>query len=155
MDKAYLIQTAGLLKNVQESTYNEYYQKADLLASKMNEVMISRSDINELVGSNNLEMMKDNHSNHVRFIASILKRMNPDVLVDTVLWVFRAYRSHGFTTNYWAAQINTWITIFKSELSPESYAEVLPYYEWMQVNIPIFSKISGEELDATKSMHKQ
>lgn len=155
MDKSYLIQTAGLLKNVHENTYNEYYQKADLLASKMNEAMIARSDIFDLVGENNIDMMKDNHTNHVRFIASILKHMNADVLVDTVLWVFRAYRSHGFTTNYWAAQINTWIKIFKSELSPECYEEVLPYYEWMQVNIPIFSKISGEELDATKSMHKQ
>ena len=28
MDKSYLIQTAGLLKNVHENTYNEYYQKA-------------------------------------------------------------------------------------------------------------------------------
>jgi hypothetical protein len=154
MKKAYLIETAGLLKKVQESTYDEYYQKADLLASKMNEAMIARADINDLVGLNNIEMMKDNHYNHVRFIASILKHMNADVLVDTVLWVFRAYRRHGFTTNYWAAQINTWIQIFKSELTAESYDEVLPYYEWMQVNIPIFAEISGEELDSSKSMQE-
>jgi len=93
-------------------------------------------------------MMKDNHSNHVRFIASILRNNHPDVLVETVLWVFRAYRSHGFTTNYWAAQLNSWIIVLKEILSTDCYAEIYPYYEWMQVNIPIFVKVSNEELEA-------
>jgi hypothetical protein len=97
--------------------------------------------------------MKDNHSNHVRFIASILKNYNHDVLVDTVLWVFRAYRSHGFTTNYWAAQLNTWIIVIKEALTPESFVEVYPYYEWMQVNIPLFVKVSDEKLEASNSLH--
>lgn len=97
--------------------------------------------------------MKDNHANHVRFIASILKNYNPDVLVDTVLWVFRAYRSHGFTTNYWAAQLNAWITILKETLTPESYKEVYFYYEWMQINIPTFVILSDEKLDASNYLH--
>ena len=97
--------------------------------------------------------MQDNHANHVRFIASILKNNDADVLVETVLWVFRAYRSHGFSSNYWAAQLNTWMQILKTELSVETYKEVLPLYEWMQINIPIFVKVSDEKLEMPNSLH--
>ena len=79
-------------------------------------------------------------------MASILKNFNAEVFVDTVLWVFRAYRSHGFTTNYWASQLNTWIDILKNSLTDKSFNEVYPYYEWMQVNIPIFVKLSDQDL---------
>ena len=153
MDKNYLLETATQLKQVKVKTADEYHQKAEELITKMNKLMLERPDIESLVGSNNINMMKDNHSNHVRFIASILKNHNPDVLVDTVLWVFRAYRSHGFTTNYWAAQLNTWIIIIKEILSSECFVEVYPYYEWMQINIPIFVKVSDEKLEELNYLH--
>jgi hypothetical protein len=153
MDKNYLLETAMQLKQVSVKTAEEYYKNTDKLISKMNTLMLERPDIENLVGANNINMMKDNHSNHVRFIASILKNYNPDVLLDTVLWVFRAYRSHGFTTNYWAAQLNSWIIVIKEVLTPESFVEVYPYYEWMQVNIPLFVKVSDEKLEASNSLH--
>ena len=153
MDKNYLLETAMQLKQVSVKTAAEYHQNAEKLITEMNSLMLERPDIESLVGTNNINMMKDNHSNHVRFIASILKNYNHDVLVDTVLWVFRAYRSHGFTTNYWAAQLNTWIIIIKEVLTPESFVEVYPYYEWMQVNIPLFVKVSDEKLETPNSLH--
>lgn len=153
MGEKFLLETAQQLKQVSVKTAEEYHQNAEQLIAKMNTLMIERPDIEDLVGANNINMMKDNHANHVRFIASILKNYNADVLVDTVLWVFRAYRSHGFTTNYWAAQLNTWMTIIKEVLSPESFVEVYPYYEWMQINIPLFVKVSDEKLEAQDSLH--
>jgi hypothetical protein len=153
MDKNYLLETAMQLKQVSVKTAEVYYQNTDELIARMNNKMIERPDIESLVGANNVNMMKDNHSNHVRFIASMLRNYNHDVLVDTVLWVFRAYRSHGFTTNYWAAQINMWIIVIKEILTPESFIEVYPYYEWMQVNIPLFVMASDEKLEATNSLH--
>jgi len=153
MDKNYLLETAIQLKQVSVKTSEEYYQNIEKLISDMNKLMLERPDIESLVGTTNINMMKDNHANHARFIASILKNHNHEVLVDTVLWVFRAYRSHGFTTNYWAAQLNSWIIVIKEVLSPESFVEVYPYYEWMQVNIPIFVKVSDEKLEAPNSLH--
>ena len=153
MDKNFLLETAGQLKQVSVKTAEEYHQKTDKLITEMNTLILERPDIESLVGTNNINMMKDNHANHVRFIASILKNYNHDVLVDTVLWVFRAYRSHGFTTNYWAAQLNTWIIVIKEVLTSESFDETYPYYEWMQVNIPLFVKLSDEKLEAQDSLH--
>ena len=148
MDKNFLLATAQQLNQVSTKASDEYIHKAEQLIAKMNVLMMERTDIENLVGKNNISMMKDNHANHVRFIASILKNHNPDVLLDTVLWVFRAYRSHGFTTNYWAAQLNTWIIIMKEMLTHESFMEVYPYYVWMQVNIPVFVKVSDEKLES-------
>jgi len=153
MTKVELIQTAQLLKQVEAAVATEYADKAENLTSLMNEIMLNRTDIKELVGEINLGMMKDNHANHARFIASILRNHNPEVLVDTVLWVFRAYRSRGFASSYWAAQLNAWIEILKEKLSTEAYQQVLPLYEWMQINIPTFVKLSDEKLELPGSLH--
>lgn len=153
MTKAELIQTAQQLKQVEAGVASEYAQKAENMTSLMNGVMLNRPDIKELVGEINLDMMKDNHANHARFIASILRNYNPEVLVDTVLWVFRAYRSRGFASNYWAAQLNAWIEILKEKLSAEACHQVLPFYEWMQINIPTFVKLSDEKLELPGSLH--
>jgi hypothetical protein len=148
MDKNYLINTASLLKDVSPETAEEYMKKSEQLTYRINSMMLARTDIENLIGKDNIGMMKDNHSNHVRFIGSILKNNNPHVLVNTVLWVFRAYLNHGFTSNYWASQLNEWFHILEETLSEKSYNEIYPYYEWMQVNIPIFVKVSKEETDS-------
>jgi hypothetical protein len=153
MDKEHLLETAAQLRQISCNVFDEYYQKTEQLIAKMNSVMLNRPDLEALIGVNNTNMMLDNHANHVRFMASIFKNHSPEVLVDTVLWVFRAYRSHGFTSNYWAAQLNTWINILKEILIPASFSEVYPYYEWMQVNIPLFVKVSDEQLEAPNSFH--
>jgi len=153
MDRNFLLETASQLKHVNSVSAEEYQHKADQLIAQMNELMLERADIEELVGKDNLSMMKDNHANHVRFMASVFKNYHPEVLVETVLWVFRAYRSHGFTTNYWATQLNTWIHLMKEVLTPECYSEILPYYEWMQVNIPVFVRVSDEKLNASDRLH--
>jgi hypothetical protein len=147
MDKNYLINTASRLKDVSPGTAEEYIQKAEQLTYRINSLMLARTDIDNLVGKNNIDMMKDNHSNHVRFIGSILKINNPYVLVNTVLWVFRAYINHGFTPQYWESQLYSWFFILEEILTEKTYSEVYPYYEWMQVNIPIFVKVSKEETD--------
>lgn len=148
MDKNYLLQTANQLKRASNTAATEYEQKAEQLIVEMNKLMLERQDLEILVGKNNINMMQDNHANHVRFMASILKNYNSDVLVETILWVFRSYRSHGFSANYWAAQLNTWMVIFKSQFSTETYNEVKPLYEWMQINIPIFVKLSDEQINS-------
>lgn len=153
MDKSILLKSAASLKQVSEKSAAEYLLKQSLLVDKINRIMLNRADIKELVGENNLEMMKDNHANHARFLYSMFTNYNPEVLVDTVLWVFRAYRSHGFKTNYWAAQLNCWIELLKKELTEDAYAEIFPYYNWLQTNIPLFVKLSDEQLSTPNLLH--
>ncbi len=144
MDRKQLIESAAHLKSVKTETAKEYDAKIDIMVSRINEIMLERQDINKLVGTNNLSMMKDNHANHARFISTIIANHNTEVLVDTILWVFDAYQNHGFSGNYWAAQLNTWIRVIRETLSQDSFDEVYPLYVWMQVNIPSFVEVSKQ-----------
>ncbi|MBF0103304.1 MAG: hypothetical protein HQK77_20580 [Desulfobacterales bacterium] len=146
MQRQDLIQSASELSSVNSEIYTEYSDKRDALVAAINQTMINRLDLTELIGKNNLDMMKDNHANHAKFVQSIVKRHNPEILVDTVLWVFRAYRSRGFHPNYWSAQLNTWITILKQELSPKAYEALFPLYNWFIVNIPHFTELADKQL---------
>ena len=153
MNRADLIKTAKKLKQVDEKYAAEYSTKMELLVGKMNAIMEARPDIVEMVGKNNINMMKDNHANHARFLESIFCQHSPETLVDTVLWVFRAYISRNFSSTYWAAQLNTWIEIYKKELTQECYDAIYPYYNWMQINIPHFTILAEKETDAPSPAH--
>ncbi len=153
MTRSDLLQSAKKIEQVSEDTINEYSLKRDMLVTLINDKMLSRSDITDMIGANNVDMMKDNHANHARFLESVLAKYNPEVLVDTVIWVFRAYRSRNFRSTYWAAQLNTWIDIYKNNLTEKSFHEVYPYYNWMQINIPLFNSLAEEELDTPLSSH--
>ena len=80
----------------QESVMQEFSRKRDELAAMGNQTMADRSDLEKLVGEGNRQMAEDNNRNFARFMESMFLDYNAEVLVDTVLWVFRAYRSHGF-----------------------------------------------------------
>lgn len=111
-------------------------------------------DTEKLIGNDNREMAKDNNHNFSIFMESLFNGYQAEIFVDTVLWVFRAYRSHGFHTTYWAANLNIWIDTLKEILTEKSYGEIAPFYNWLIINIPIFTKLTDEDLaDAGLSLH--
>lgn len=144
MTKEDLIRTAADIPAVAPEAASEYAAKRDTLVARIDQRLLARDDITKLTGADNLDMMKDNHANHGQFIESMLMHFDPATLVETVLWVFRAYRSRNFHPNYWAAQLNAWVEVMKESLSTESYASILPLYQWMIVNIPQFTALSDE-----------
>lgn len=142
MNKTELISSAKKLTMPSKEAFSEFQQKRDLLAENVTQALIGRPDLEKLIGPDNLAMMKDNHKNHARFIESIFATYSPEVLVETVLWVFRAYRSHGFLLAYWPAQLNAWVEVFKENLTTKTFNEVYPLYNWMIINQPFFVSLS-------------
>ena len=142
MQKDELIQTARSLAQPSSSAALEYSRKREALAAEINGVMSKRQDLDALIGSGNLAMMEDNHRNHARFMESMFTAYDPAVLVSTVLWVFRAYRAHGFRLAYWPAQLDTWIEILRADLSEEAFKEIYPFYNWMLINQEAFTELS-------------
>lgn len=142
-----LVTSASELKPAAAEVAEAYDRHREKIVLKVNQRMLERPDIIEIVGEINMEMMKDNHADHARFIASILRHFQPETLVETVLWVFRSYGSRGFHSSYWAAQLNVWLTVLKEELPPDIYDSVLPLYNWMIINIPLFTDISEAQLN--------
>ncbi len=142
--KEQLIESASEVIQPESGAALEYEIKILALIDGVNQLMLQRKDIVQLVGENNLEMMKNNHANHARFIASIMLNYDPEILVESILWVFRAYQSHGFSSNYWPAQLNVWLTVLENTLTPESFRQIQPLYQWMIVNIPMFELFKNQ-----------
>ncbi len=146
MKREELIKSAAKLKQPSLEAIVEFSKKAEAMANILNQRFAQRPDIVQLIGEANLEMMYNNHRNHLRFMTSLFGEYNPEVFTETVLWVFRAYRSHGFQLTYWPAQLDNWVEIFKNELSPQCFDQVYPFYEWMIVNNAVFAKISDQDI---------
>lgn len=127
------------------SALQEFSKMRDQLSAKGNRIMAQRPDLEKLVGHGNRQMAEDNNRNFARFMESLFTDFSPEVLVETVLWVFRAYRSHGFRTTYWAANLNIWVDMLRQDLSQESFEAVYPFYNWLIVNIPIFVRLTDKE----------
>lgn len=143
MNRAYLVDTASTLRQPGSDAREAYTNASEKLASEVSQRMMARPDLEKLIGgSENLEMMLDNHRNHARFFSSLFDHYIPEVLVDTVIWVFRAYRSHGFNLTYWPAQLDSWVEVLKTNLTLEAYNEIYPFYHWMIVNNPVFAALS-------------
>ena len=138
MTRAELLETARAMPPFPAEAAREYRRERETLVADVNKRLLERPDAEQLVGPGNLAMMRDNHGNHARFVESLLECYHPDVLVETVLWVFRAYRAHGFRLTYWPAQLNAWVEVLQLRLSPESFAAIYPLYRWFIIHIPTF-----------------
>jgi hypothetical protein len=152
MNKAELLMSAGAMLQPSVNAANEYEEKREFLANEMNRKMKNRTDLFFLIGEGNTEMMEDNHRNHARFLSSIFFNYQPQILVETVIWVFRAYRSHGFNLSYWPAQLSQWVELLKVQLSTETFNEIYPFYNWLIVNQPLFV-IASDKLISNPEIH--
>ncbi|WP_273266591.1 hypothetical protein [Flexistipes sinusarabici] len=146
--KQQLLNSAKKLQQPSESAATEFSHKREQLAVKGSQLLSERNDMEKLVGKGNKQMSEDNNKNFARFMESMFSGYDPNVLVETVLWVFRAYRSHGFQTTYWAANLNIWIEMLKNEMSEETFNELYPFYNWLVVNIPVFVKLTDEDINS-------
>ena len=139
-----LIEAAAQLPKPNAEAAAEYAARSESLAAELNRAMCAREDVKMLIGANNTEMMQDNHRNHARFMSSLCAEYHPEVLVNTVLWVFRAYRAHGFRLTYWPAQLAAWISLLERELSEPAFDSIYPLYHFMLIHQADFVRLSDE-----------
>lgn len=147
LNKIELYEAAKVLKKVSTEAIKDFDAHKEELLYKMNKAMEEREDIYELVGEKNIKLMKENHANHLQFMHSILETPNPEILVDTVLWVFRRYISRGFQVSYWPVQLSTWCSIMKCNLLPQTMKEIEPIYQWLILHILHFAMMEDENVE--------
>ncbi|NOU59787.1 hypothetical protein [Marinifilum caeruleilacunae] len=142
MNKSDLISSANQIPKIGDKALEDYHKNADKLIARVNDLMTEQADLKTLIGDENLDMMKDNHKNHLDFMASLMANFNAQVLVETIIWVFKAYQNHGFNTKYWPVQLESWKKSLEEYLPLQSCKEIMPLYDWMHSNIQHFSKLS-------------
>lgn len=142
MTKDQLIKAAEKLKQPDPPAAIQYSEKKEILAARVIECLCQREDLVRLVGEGNEPMLKDNTANMSRFMESMFTQFDATVFVETILWVFRAYRSHGFQLAFWSAHLNIWIDTVRSELPEDFFNQIYPFYEWIQIHIPQFTALT-------------
>ncbi len=152
MTKDTLLSTARLLVQPPQDAASEYAAKRELLAAEMNRIFRERPDLDVLVGEGNRAMMEDNHRNHARFMESMFCAYDPNTLVETVQWVYRVYRAHGFRLAYWPAQLDTWVEVLKRDLSPSALEAIYPFYRWMILSCQVFTHLSDAEQETSSAL---
>jgi hypothetical protein len=115
-----------------------YKGRRDHMTSKVTHRLLSHPDLDVLIGPGNRGMMEDSLRNHARFMESLFLAYDHRMFVETLLWVYRAFRAHGFTMAYWNTQIAVWQSVLEEELPAEVFEEIRPFYDWMAKNHDAF-----------------
>ena len=151
--KEELLKSAGGLVQPSGEACEEFSRMQGQMAEKGSQILSGREDLGRLIGEGNWSMARDNNRNFARFMESIFSNDNPEGFTETVLWVFRAYRAHGFQTTYWAANLNIWMEVLEQDMSPAAFQEIEPFYDWLIVNIPVFTLLSESEVGGAVEAH--
>lgn len=121
---------------------DEFSEVREQLVHDINSRMLGRDDLEKMIGIGNTEMMKTNSANMALFMESIFVAFSRKTLTETIIWVFSAYRKHGFQTLYWATYLPSFVEILRDRISAQSLEEILPFFDWIIVNIPTFERLS-------------
>ncbi len=144
MNKEALIAAAADLKQPSQAAQEEFSQKREVMVQQLNELMLAVPGIDEIVPTEKQEMMQDNHHNQFRFMDSVYRSFSPEVLVNTMIWAFTTYRSHGFGVRYWDDLFPNILEVYRTRLSGPAYNELAPFYLWMNAHKADFLRLSDK-----------
>lgn len=125
-----MIDSANGLPAAEAEIADEMEELAELVALEIDRELQARPDLENLVGGK-VDMMRNNHRNQVRYLASACRTPDGKSFVDTLLWVHRTYLSHGFRPEYWQAALPAGARAAKARLSPRAAGVLGAYYDWL------------------------
>ena len=126
----------------------EFEANREKMAAAITQAIMARPDLEQLVNADHHEMIAINHHNHARFISALMLSFDGKELVDSVLWVLRAYRAHGFNKNYWPIELNTCLEVMAAELSNEAFEAIQPLYDWMINSLPSLFQLAESSTES-------
>lgn len=131
MGRERLIKEARESLQVTPEATAHYIKAKDVLLDEVNTQMTAHPQIAALTGGNTMSMMQDNHRNHIDFMSTVFQFNSFELLVKTVPWVYRSYRAHGFSFDYFPLELESWKNAVKKYLDPAAAGEINAVYDWM------------------------
>lgn len=127
---------------VSPEAVKDYEENKEFLLDFVNHEMSRRPDIIKLIGGNPLQMMYDNHRNHVNFMINVFKFSLFEMLVRIIPWVYKSYHNHDFSYDYFPVELETWKKAVDKFLKKDFAKEINRTYDWMIEKHPIMIEIS-------------
>jgi len=126
-----LIQDATTCSNIPTEAADDYSDHLQRMAEAVDFQLMERPDLDILIGGNLLRVMRDNHHNHAVFMATVFSFNNMELLCRIIPWVYRTYKSRGFSFDYFPVELNAWMNVIKVHLEPASAEPILSIYGWI------------------------
>lgn len=89
------------------------------------------------------DLCRLNHRNHARFMATVFALGAWEVMVRTVVWVYRSYRARGLPASYFPAVVNSFSEAVR-EILPASAAALEPAYALLRDHHEVFVRLSSQ-----------
>lgn len=118
-----------------------YLRHGEALLEQVNQTLLDRTDLPQLLGGNPQQIMFDNHRYHFDFMANVFEFQAYDMLVRMVPWVYRAYMSHGFSADYFLVELEAWVDALRGCLAEEA-GSVVNIYEFLLQNHALFLELA-------------
>jgi hypothetical protein len=150
MDRADLIRSAGDIPQASRRAADLFGLSARLLAEKMDDAMLAREDLTELIGEGNLDLMVNNHWNLTCFMESMSYGFDAELFVDTVVWALATYLARGFRSEYWRACLPEWRRAGR-ELLGDKFSEAEHPFLWMEEHLDDFLNLREVRLKACRT----
>jgi len=132
MNMQKLLESLTGLPQVSRRAAEAYNSRKGLLAESVNLTMAARQDLARLIGSKtNIELMQNNHQNHVQFITTVLHLNAFRLLASVIPWIYLTYHQHGFSFEYFPVALAAWKQAVINEIPKELAQEIVPVYDWM------------------------
>ena len=109
----------------------QYRFSQELLIKRQNELLQSRKDLAELLGGSHVDVMLDNHRNHVLFMANVLRYNQFGLLLKVSIWAYRSYHQHGFSYDYFRLALSCWQETMRDILPAQAAKLIVPLYQWL------------------------
>ncbi len=119
------------LKRVSAAAAVAYEAASEGMLRSVDRKLIEREDLNRLIGSNPIAFMRANHRNHSVFMANVFRYSCYGLFAQVLVWVYRAYRYHGFAGEYFPIELAAWREAVTECLPPPLAAEIDAVYAWM------------------------
>ena len=98
----------------------------------MNKRILNDPQVDILIGGRkNIQVMIDNHRNHIAFMSMVIKLRSVKLLSDTLPWVYRAYHNQGFSYEYFKIELKLWKEAIISNISEVDCSPLINIYQMM------------------------
>jgi MerR family transcriptional regulator, light-induced transcriptional regulator len=123
-----------------------YKHHVPVLTKYVDDKLISHPRIHSLIGNNPLQIMFDNHKNHVEFMSTVFSLGDYELLCKTVPWVYRSYHAHKFSYDYFPVELKAWQEAIAAFIDPGLTDAIRIIYDWMIGNHERFITLSQSDM---------
>ncbi len=140
-----LLEQARELQAVSNAAVGEYREKRAVLTEHVNNAIGNNPDYLSLAGTNPLQVVYDNHANHIAFMANVFQFGLYEMMLRLILWVYRSYHARGFSYDYFIKELEAWIEAIRENMHENHAREIVNIYAWLLQHHKEFIALSDDD----------